>query len=450
MVTQSPKKILIIGSYGHAAADACVGWRGSFPYLGDYHLIIIDLQSLYESAFDDAVEERFSQIRNQINEIIWANSEIVCITAPTMTKGGSIEQEGKHFPSMSNYHWCPIYLSFVKQSGESFEKKPKGGYFDFVKKWTHFLDLWNMGPYRLQKRAHFTPRFDDLLTNLAKRRLSFRLRFAEYDMGEYDMPVSEVVSNPITFLPPPTEISIKGAIDYLLKQERGIRDDERMELPEWSEKILVAGEEKTRREIEERKALSKQLEGELEAYDASLSEIIRYKALLTEEGEGLENIVEKTFKVLNVKTKPGPKLKEDRIIVDSSTGEEIPMEIASSEKSIPERKLNQLIGRLTDERRPEKTKCRGVLVGNHYRTTPLDELFRGRKAPFEPDIIKKAKMFDICIVSTLELFKAVNAKLQGEEITYFVSAIFDSPGEARFGQYEGTGPVLKGKKCGDQ
>lgn len=236
----------------------------------------------------------------------------------------------------------------------------------------------------------------------------------------------------MVFLSPPTEISVQEAINYLLKQERGISETETIELPEWSKKILIAGENEIRKAIKEKEALKTQYEKELKIYDSKLLELTQYKALLTEEGEKLENIVEKGFKILNVEVKPGPKVKEDRIIIDPLSREEIPMEITGSEKSIPERKLNQLIGRLTDERRPKKIKCRGILVGNHYRTTPLNEYLQGRKAPFEPDVIKKAKVFNICLLSTIELFKAVNAKFQDKEVIHFIRAIFDNPGELHF------------------
>lgn len=432
----SSKKILVVGSYGHELADECVGWSQStysFPYLGDYHILIVNLHSLYESVLDDSMEKTFNKIRSQINEIIWANTEIVCITAPTINKGGFIAtQNGGHFPSMSNYHWSPIYLNFVKEKGESFEKEPKGGYFDFIKGWTHFLDKWDTELYRLQKGDYVVLNFDNLLTNLAKKRLSFSVRFMEFNLDMYGRRTGEILSNPIVFLPPPTKISVEEAIDYLLRQQRGIRESERIELPEWSKKILVAGEEEIIRTIKEKEALKNQYEKELKTHSSKLLEITQYKALLTEEGERLENIVEKGFEILNVEVKPGPKVKEDRIITDPLSREQIPMEITGSEKSIPERKLNQLIGRLTDERRPEKIECRGILVGNHYRTTPLNEYLQGRKAAFEPDVVKKAKVFNICLLSTTELFKAINAKFQAKEVIDFVKAIFNNPGEVHF------------------
>ena len=87
---------------------------------------------------------------------------------------------------------------------------------------------------------------------------------------------------------------------------------------------------------------------------------------------------------------------------------------------------------MTDDRRPEKIKCRGIVVGNHYKDISLDTNLNGRKAAFESDVIKKAKAFDVSLVSTLELFKAVNYKLNDGDVSSFIENIFNEPGEVIF------------------
>jgi len=84
----SKKKILVIGSFNHQLADKCISWGeisiGLYPYLGDYHTVIINLQSLHDSDLTESIQEQFNKIRSQINEIIWANTKVICITAPTI------------------------------------------------------------------------------------------------------------------------------------------------------------------------------------------------------------------------------------------------------------------------------------------------------------------------------------------------------------------------------
>lgn len=414
------KKILVIGSIKHPFADKCVSWNemksslSKMPYLGDYHTIIINLQTLLESDLDEKMKEVFDTMRKEINEIIWANTEIICITAPP-----TIKILGYANLSISNYDWCPFPLNFVKKEGKSFGKKETltkdfpfiENYFDHVKKWDHFLE------YIQQKGGMF---INPILTNLAGKPLAFVVKFKIFNSW----------SKPILFLPPTSEIPIEKAIDYLLEGLKG--GTKESTLPQWAENIKIYGEEVFLKEIEEKEELIRRLENELKNYESKLSELVKFKKLLTTDGEELEAIVKKAFELLDVEVRDGPKGKEDKIIIDPDTNSEVPVEITGSKYSIPERKLNQLIGRLVDEERIEKIKCKshGVLVGNHYKEIELGE--RGR--PFEPDVIKKAEVSKIGLLSTSELFKAVNAKLAGEEdkVKEFIKKIFNTHGEILF------------------
>jgi len=430
----SKKKILVIGSFNHQLADKCISWGeisiGLYPYLGDYHTVIINLQSLHDSDLTESIQEQFNKIRSQINEIIWANTKVICITAPTIKSKTFMHTSYEGLiPTMSNYHWCPIYLDFLKQSGESFEDKPRGNYFryfKFVKKWSHFLNGWDMELYQLRRGSLVEPQFNILLRNLAKKPLSFEVMFTE--------PPSTIMSNSMLFLPPPSEINTEEAIDYLLQHERGVIEIKKTELPKWTENIMVPGEESIRKNIKKKEELKKQCEYALKEYNAKLLNLVNFKRLLTADGEELENIVEETFKLFGVNIKSGPKGKEDKIVVDPDTNSEVPIEITGVKRSIPEVKLNQLIGRLVDPKRIEniKCKCKGILIGNHYKNEPLTSNLNGRKIPFESDVVRKAEISKICLLSTVELFKAVNAKLKGENIEAFIKKIFNKPGEVIF------------------
>jgi hypothetical protein len=437
------KKILVIGSINHRLADKCISWKemkslpDKIPYLGDFHILIINLQTLLESDLDEKMKKVFDKMREEINEIIWANTSIICITAPTI-KMKLNNLFIPNYDSISNYDWCPFNLYFTKKEGESFGKEdrlteilPK--YSKHIKKWSHFLENYDLGKYKPQKRKYAKILIASLLTNLANKRLAFVVAFKEYN--KYSIigttyKKDEIHSNPIFFLPPTTEISIEEAIDYLLEEIRGVTKES--VLPKWAENIKIYGEEELLKKIKEKEELERKLKNELEKDKLELSKLIKFKKLLTTNGEELENIVEETFKLLGVEVKNGPKGKEDKIIIDPDTNSEIPVEITGAKYSIPEKKLNQLIGRLVDEERIEKIKCkcRGILIGNHYKEIELQE--RGR--PFESEVIKKAEVFKIGLLSTIELLKAVNAKLSGEEdkIKKFIKAIFNTPGEILF------------------
>ncbi len=437
------KNILVVGSLKHSLADRCIGWdeiknSDSIPYFGEYHSIIINLKSFNQAHLDEKMEKALGIIRNQINEIIWANTEIICITAPTiMTKTFVVERGGGSFPSSSNYHWSPIFFDFIEEIGKEFEPGAEDKYFQFVKKWTHFLNRINSQLYKLQKRKSFNVFSDSLLENLAQKKLSFRIYFKEFNEDRWGNETDSITSNSIIFYPPPTEISVFEAIDYLLKRERRI-SEQKPELPEWSKEVFVAGEKRIKEDIIEKEKKKEEISTGIKKLYDCLGGKIEFKRLLTSYGEEeLEGIVEKVLKdILEVDIKLGPKMKEDRIIIDPDTKSEVPLEITGKVHSIPESKLNQIIGRLDSEERITKIRCisRGVLIGNHYMNTPLDPNLKGRKHPFESNVIDKAKNSKISLISTIELFKAVNAKLDGEDkkVKEFTEKIFNNSGEIKF------------------
>ena len=435
------RKNLVIGSSGHKLADKCISWHQLkvAPYLGDYDIIIINLQSLDSNLQNQDLGEKLSRMRSEINEIIWANTEIICIT--DFTKKWRVSTSRGTTLTYSNYDWCPIYLQFDSIAGESFAARKEDGYFAFVKRWKHLFSGHNVNQYNKQRRRSFSPIFTSLLLNKANKQLAFDLSFEEYNEGHDYMEgiIREniTVSNIIRFLPPTTEISIEESINFLLKTIKGNIDSEEYSLPKWVDKIKIFKEESIKKSIISRNELITNTQIEIKGLENELSSLVINKQLLTEGGEGeagkrLEDIVEKAFGLLGVNIKPGPKTKEDKIITHIGTKEEIPLEIGGFIRSVPERKLTQLIGRLTDDRRPEKIKCRGIVVGNHYKDISLDTNLNGRKAAFESDVIKKAKAFDVSLVSTLELFKAVNYKLNDGDVSSFIENIFNEPGEVIF------------------
>jgi hypothetical protein len=432
MENLSEKKILVIGSLNHEPlADRCVSWHYcDSVYLGDYHLIIINLQDFPEYELENSdFLIKMEKIREQINEIIYANTEIICITAPTISKNCP------PFPNtISNYHWCPIYLNFVKANGESFEEESREGYLKFLDKWTHYLESASLKFYKLQHREKIDIIKEDILKNLARKPLAFKIIFFEFDLDTYGKRINHFFSRPLLFLPPPTKISVEEAIKFLLQQERGLATIKETTLPKWAEEILIWSESEIKIEIKNLETLKKKCEKELEEYHSKLKNLIKFKRLLTADGEELEGIVEESLKLLGIEVKSGSKGKEDRIVIDPETKSEVPIEITGKKYSIPESKLNQLIGRLSDEKRINniKCKCHGILIGNHYKDEPLNTNLQGRKRPFEPDVVKKAETSKICLLSTIELFKAVNAKLSGNDVKDFVKLIFNKPGEVIF------------------
>lgn len=423
------KDILVIGSKGHKHAD-CVDWTDKIPYLGDYLLIILDLTTLTIQEMKKLCSNNqylvLDKLKKQINEIIWAKAHIRCITNKNLYYHYESEDV-----SITNYDWCPVSIEFKDETGNKFDRERKG-YLSYVESWTHYFnddesDLSNKkGTYRLMYNKHVFFRPDEFLNNRANKKLAFSLTALEYSLGYNKEPVDIKESNPIYFYPPTTKISVKDGIDCLIEQILGVKEQV-IKLPSWTEKTqfkkeleLIAEMERSNKAIIEE---TKKLEGNRQILD----NLIRFKGLLTEDGEVLEELVEGAFKLFGINLEKPEGKKEDRRFCFKE--DIIPIEIKGKIASIPERDgLNQLIGRMKGEP-PKNFKAHGVLIGNHYKETPLDEKLEGRKRAFEPDVVKKAEDFNCCLISTLEIFKFIDKKLSGEEVDReFQDRLFNTVG----------------------
>lgn len=420
-------KVLIIGSKDHPLADSCIEWQEDWkiPYLGDFHIVIINLQTLEKSLLGrTSIRDSFNKIRKQINEVIWANTSIFCITAPKIVYPiGTME--------FSNYDWCPIDFNINNDfkgsefNSEDLKEKKEDSYLRYVMSWSHYFETYDIKRYRLQYRRKVNIRFISNLRTLSNKFISFKIQLLEYNEGEYDIMEDVIYSRYLLFYPPTTSIEISKGIDILLEQLKGKKKE--ITLPPWTEPILLPGEKELLVSIEESETIIKQKLDYIEKEKIKLQKLQRLKGLFTEDGVVLEEIVEEAFRFLGIKLEKVEGNKEDRIFKFHE--DIIPIEIKGRNASIPEKDLTQLIGRLGDIQPPKNLEARGVLIGNHYKDTPLNEKLEGRNKAFEPNVEEKAKTWNISLLSTLELFKAVRKKLEGEDIEEtFFNRVFNQTG----------------------
>lgn len=410
-------KILVIGSKNHKFAES-VGWQDKIPYLGDYDLVIINLNTLNESKLNDLIKILPAK-RTELNDAIWHDTRVICITAPTI----SIE-------NTTNYDWCPIQIFYQEQKGKSFQAgKPKKGYFGLVKEWSHYYVGSISSNYKLKNNEKFSVRINPSLSNKAGKALGLTLFIHEY--GTYGVGKN---SQTIRFLPPPTECSIKEGIDFLILDLFNIDSS----VPVWANSINVCNEDENISIIDDSLEQIESLNGKIIEQKEEIEKISKFKRLLYEGGEGkpgenLEKIVEESMELLGITYKPSTNNEEDGNITDPISGESIPVEVGGMIKSIPEHKLVQLLKWVTlKDTQNQNIKCRGLLIGNPYQKIALDEHLEGRERPAEPNVIKKAEVFNTCVLPTVELFKAVQFKLQGGDISDFINKIFNTTGLLEF------------------
>ena len=115
-------RVLVIGSYGDDRAE-CIGWYGTFPNIEEYDSVVIDLQSLYQSTFDDLYrsESEWSKIedaRKEIDTLLRTGREVFCITneilIPSKRPG---EPKSWPRPPPTNYDILPASPTVTKKEG---------------------------------------------------------------------------------------------------------------------------------------------------------------------------------------------------------------------------------------------------------------------------------------------------------------------------------------------
>ncbi|MFH1375688.1 MAG: hypothetical protein ABIH35_03400, partial [Patescibacteria group bacterium] len=415
---EKKRKILVIGSEGHSLAK-CASWSKKIPYLGDYDLVIINLGTLSPVILESIGEELLA-MREDLNDAIWRDTEVICITAPTFSTSGT---------EISNYSWCPIWMNFVEKNGKEFSKgKSLDAYLSHVKQWSHFWKNYYPGEYKTVQRTNFDVRLRPILKNKAGKVLAINLQITEKN-GAYDPIHSKIIQ----FLPPPTTCSVKEGIGILISRD----SESECTLPAWTDAVNLHNEEQIKKTISGNQEEISELEKEIIKNEGLIKNLSKFKQLLTEGDEGesgdrLEIIVRESLELLGITAKEGAPGEEDLNIIDPKTGEKNPVEIGGMKKSIPESKLAQLLKWITARERPKKIKTRGILIGNPYREVALDNKLEGRNKPVEESVVKKAEVFEVSILPTIEIFKAVRAKMQKENVSNFINRIFNSLGLIEF------------------
>ncbi len=399
---------LVVGSLEHPIAEKCVDWGDNF-YIGDYNMVIFNLSSLtIKKLIEINGKDKYylSNIRDQIVEAQEKTDLIVfCIIDKFISDSYNSLDNGK---KISNYTWCPIIPIFEENAGKKIPKQNKTlkiRYPNMIKDWEVLLykhynntnyedgDDWDYS-FDIKKVSY--------LVNNLKRDIAFGLTWSISVHSNY----RKGSNKPIIFLPKIEDLS-KG-INSILEDLVLIEDPE----PDWINEIEAPGEKDIKTKVKDKKEQIDKLKREKEELISESKDITKFKKLLYLQGKSLEKIVEEGLFLLNVNLK---KLEvdnlEDRVFEYDSFS--IPFEIRGKDNNeLNEKDLSQLIKRIADRDKGEKYKTRGVFVINHFRNLRPSE--RGNVC--HSNIIKQAETFNICIISTIEIFNLVNEVLSGEKI----------------------------------
>ena len=419
------KRILILGAKGFSKVD-CYDWNErNFPNIPDYDIVIINVLSLTRD-----LEERFvqSDIKYSLYDLLDSKGILIAIGSPK--KLITLYKE-------SNYSWCPAPLKIINESGTSFEFEDATfkDYFKNVKKYPYCFEI-----------ADDSEDIKYFIYNSVKNRygkyLACKIKYKKYGIIEksisstgYDgtkKVLKEIhESGDFYFLPCPTEINDKEAINFIL--EKFLDVYKKTPPPEWIYSIEVPGLNEIQKNIETNLQRIKQISEKNEKLREKESELTSYRELLYGTGTELEEIVKKVFTELGYKPKPAIYKEEYIVEYDKKVGI---IECKGNEKSIKRSDFRQLFENTKEYELDGKVEHKGILIGNAWRLKPLEERNKSGTPVFpkgKDGVIDIATRHDIALLSAIDFFNVFCQFLEGKiKAKDIMEKIFNAKGVVDF------------------
>ncbi|MEM3390463.1 MAG: hypothetical protein QW491_13825 [Thermoproteota archaeon] len=187
---------------------------------------------------------------------------------------------------------------------------------------------------------------------------------------------------------------IQSLLEVLPKLKR--LSEEELPPPEWISSYIFP---------KERELLNKKTE-----IDEQLKIFRVRKELLYAYGDRLEEVAGLPLGRFGFTIESLPKGEYADFILRVGDKQVAAVEVTSSTKQIAINELRQLIRFLVDCE-TENRSIKGILIGNHFYEKPPEE----RGEPFTKDVLSAAAKHNICLVTTVELFKVLQ-KLDEEKV----------------------------------
>jgi len=218
-------------------------------------------------------------------------------------------------------------------------------------------------------------------------------------------------------LPPPTNITSSEAVNILVNTLVGV--DTKEEEPEWSKKINLPQVSALIQQVASENKVIKEANMRIEQLNKRRTEIEKYKKLLWTNDKSLENAVRDAFVLLGFgEIRQGRSKELEDWIIDFKTTNEFVhgvIEVKSREKKTSLADMNQCDKWVKEYFISENKKVKGIFIPNQFRRTEAEG--SDLRLKFEPNEIEFAKRFQLCVLPTVELFKAVVHVLKGNNLT---------------------------------
>ena len=402
--TPNLKELWILGSTGHDA-DKCIDWYTKMPSFQDCDILLIDYNSFREDYFKsqmNRLESPFEEICKRIEN----GGILVCL--------------------LSKYYFVHDFV--IAESKISHEQtKETRDMYCFLPVIPHLQKVTpvtgrNYGNIVFAKNYYKTVEsFSYIIRNISNKKLDGHLG-ALFAPLYHIIPDSEVTTKGkdivgcsykyndgiIHFLPPPTKISSKEAIDIIVQELKNeyLLDSEITKRPSWIDKYICDQEKaiiEKQIELEKKYNEKKQdLDGKRKTYE----EIDKIVWLCGEIGNGkplenaIKNFFEREFDLIIKKTEPGDYT--DLKASSKDTTMKFAFEITGVKRMV--NKDTKKVGQTMNYHLKKEENEKIVLIANTYCDKYIQQRSNKPDDNFSDYVVKPLKSMDVCLITTLQLF----------------------------------------------
>lgn len=410
------EKILSIGLSSFSSRDVEICFSvNDLPSLFDYDIVIVDPLCIISEKYNytpwktikvdrsDGVDyaEILKRMKKESAILLQKGGTIICLVTP---------QIGTQFVTTAvytrdNYDWLPINYE-NRPIGDIIERGKGKGLKDIKKsvfeKYINNNSEWH-GYFG--NSGNFTSDNEVLDEFELKKVKKFEHEVLAKNDGGKPIAISVKSGNgQIVFLPLSNHEKMADILlQCAIKSKSKITEKEP---PDWLQNYQVPDEENLRESI---KTVGAELENIQEKKNNLQTEFdakTNVKKLLYEQSDALEDVVKSTFEELGISMAK----KGSKDWIAKINQQDVIIEVTGQIGSIDVTKLSQIIRyKLEEEEESKEQKC-AILVVNHF----ADDIPEKRGDAFTDETVKRANALSIGLLSTTELYNAINKMRSGE------------------------------------
>jgi hypothetical protein len=371
----------------------------------------------FSTKWYDRLDSNLSDLREQTLQMINSERAVFALAAPKITWSVGA---GVYKLSVDTYSWCPFPVITHNESGEvSKDLDPRfSEYRKQLRRWEFYfddqprpVDTIDRHGLRANQRYMVVPK--SLFQNLSLRPLGVEMRYGMLSRAQGAESI-DALSGPIYLLHYPTGGDLRESMRALL-QGFYQTDLLRREVPAWVQSVVPPRGAELEKQIAALVAQIEALSGERVQLVAQRQELARWRSLLYETGEALEQVALDALQLLGLQDVQFVG-KASRDIVGELEGQTFLFRARGLMGTATRKEVFDLdtcvenYGRLN----PGKGGAKGVLVVNAWRCDPPSARGLQEKQVFASDTVEHAKLLKFALLDTRDLYRLVCDRMEGK------------------------------------